>query len=232
MRLLLIRHGQSLDNLAWNAGMESIGDEDSPMTDLGHSQAASLAQAFRDGLLPKPDHLMSSLMVRAVQTVAPIAQALDQQVTGLVKAYEVGGVYRTTDSYESPYPGLKRAELLQCCPNLVLPPVVTDEGWYFRSIEPRIEAWSRAERVISRLMILYGNSNDLVALVSHGMFIQLLWRVLVGWQPNLSTPLLDAWFCMNNTGTVFLSSPGDFGEKASIYWINRTDHLSPDQLTN
>jgi len=222
MRLLLIRHGQSLSNLAWLENETSYGDEDSSLSDLGQAQAQALARAFAEGRLPRPAYLMSSLMVRAVQTAAPLAAALGLPVTGLVDAHEVGGLTR---------PGPGRSELLGLCDSLVLPDEVTELGWYHHPVEARIDGWDRATRVVSALLRQFGQSDELVGLVSHGMFIQLLMRVVAGWEADLESPFLDTWFNINNTGTVLLIFPGEYGERCWIHWVNRTDHLRPDQLS-
>ena len=79
MRLVLIRHGQSGNNVIWEQTGSSVGRHpDTPLTDRGHDQARRLAAAIADGALPwRIDAIYTSLMTRAVQTAAPIANALD-----------------------------------------------------------------------------------------------------------------------------------------------------------
>jgi len=229
---MLIRHGQSSSNLAWSQRQEISGDEDPALTELGQAQAIALAGAFADGRLPRPDHLMTSLMRRAVQTVAPLAQFLDMPVRGLAGVHEVGGVCRGAwDGDRQPRPGLGRAELLALCPQLTLGDDVTHEGWYHKPVESRAEGWTRASVVAGQLLDEFGGTDDLVAIVCHGLLMNLLIRALIGWQPDMSEPVLDVWFEISNTGTVLVSVPGGSGDRVRVYWLNRTDHLAAGQTT-
>jgi 2,3-bisphosphoglycerate-dependent phosphoglycerate mutase len=231
VKLLLIRHAQSLANLAWQAGLPT-DDEDMTLSALGFIQAGALAQAFADELLPTPQHLYSSLMQRAVKTAAPIASALNIPVTGLADVYEVGGVSRVGTNGRAAYPGLGSSQLQALCPQLILPSSVTAEGWYFRDIEPRTDSWDRAKEAMSDLFDRHRNTDDLVAVVSHGMFIQLLMRVVMGWEPDLTTPRLVTWFEHSNTATTMLTSPGLHDTENWVHWVNRIDHLRPDQVSS
>jgi len=234
MKFLLVRHAQSLGNLSWSQYQASGGTADPPLTELGHAQASALAGAFADGRLPRPDHLMTSLMQRAVQTVAPVAQILNMPVTGVVDLHEVGGVY-VGDYWAQagqPRPGLGRADLLTICPRLLLPDTATDEGWYFQPFEERQEGWTRAKSVAERLLDQYGGTDDVVAIVCHGLFMQLLLRAVIAWEPDMATQALDVWIEMNNTGTILVATPGGYGDRAWLHWVNRTDHLTVAQLTS
>ena len=69
LTLLLVRHGQS----EWNAaGLMQGQTLDVPLTVLGHSQAASAA---REHAALRPGALISSDLLRAVQTAEHCAQA-------------------------------------------------------------------------------------------------------------------------------------------------------------
>lgn len=71
MRLILLRHGRT----AWNAERRFQGQADPPLDEVGRAQAyevAALVAALR------PDILVSSDLVRSLQTAGPIAD-----VTGL-----------------------------------------------------------------------------------------------------------------------------------------------------
>lgn len=85
MYLYLIRHGQSLVNLAdWTGG-----NQDTPLTDLGERQAAALA-GWLPGYLPAIDALYASTMQRARQTVAPLAAAYSVDVRWDDRLREMG----------------------------------------------------------------------------------------------------------------------------------------------
>ncbi|MCA9972508.1 MAG: histidine phosphatase family protein [Anaerolineales bacterium] len=77
MLLYLIRHGQSLVNLAeWQGG-----NQDAPLTDLGQAQASALA-GWMPRHVPSVDALYCSTMRRARETAAP-----------LIAAYGITAVY-------------------------------------------------------------------------------------------------------------------------------------------
>jgi len=84
-RLWIVRHGESAGNVARDAaetqGLELINvstrDADTPLSDLGHEQAAALARWFAaKELAERPNVLMCSPFVRAQQTCAAVATAL------------------------------------------------------------------------------------------------------------------------------------------------------------
>jgi len=233
MRLLLIRHGESLGNRAWSEGRDTLRYVDPGLTDLGHTQAERLAAAFADGRLPRPDHLLTSLMRRAVETAAPVSAALDLPVVGLPEAHEIGGVYKGEYGTPGvvPRPGEGRSALERICPGISLPDSVTEDGWFFGDVEPRMASWPRAQRVAADLLARYGPDDAVVALVAHGFLMQLVTRAFLEWVPDLTTPSLAQWLHINNTGTFYLSIPGPYGSKVLLHWINRTDHLTPDQIT-
>jgi len=63
-RIVLLRHGRTGDN----AGGRIQGQIDTPLDDVGRAQAAAVAQ-----VVPAPDLLLSSDLVRARDTAAPLA---------------------------------------------------------------------------------------------------------------------------------------------------------------
>ncbi len=72
MRLYTVRHGQSFVNLPdWDGN-----NFDQGLTDLGKEQAAKLA-AWLPKFLPQVDAIFCSSMIRARETVAPLATAYD-----------------------------------------------------------------------------------------------------------------------------------------------------------
>ena len=75
MHLYLIRHGQSLINLAeWESG-----NTDEGLTDLGKQQAAALARWMPEHVTDI-DAIYSSTMRRALETAEPLAQAYKQKL--------------------------------------------------------------------------------------------------------------------------------------------------------
>jgi phosphohistidine phosphatase len=71
VKLILVRHAQAAD--LGEAG--SLTDFDRPLTDLGWQQAAALANALKKQGM-QPDAVVTSPLVRAVQTAEPLAAEL------------------------------------------------------------------------------------------------------------------------------------------------------------
>jgi len=67
MRLILIRHGET----EHNRGQLTLGRADVPLNERGRAQARALAASF----LRKPDAVVSSPLVRALDTAGGIAEA-------------------------------------------------------------------------------------------------------------------------------------------------------------
>ena len=106
---------------------------------------------------------------------------------------------------------------------LVLPETVTDEGWWNRPFEAREERPIRARGFLTALLERHGDTNDQVAVVSHGAFYMEFVRVLIG----VTNPRV--WLTLNNTG-ISRFSFRENGEIALVYH-NRTDHLSGDMIS-
>lgn len=85
MHLYLIRHGQSLINLAeWESG-----NTDEGLTELGKKQAAALA-GWLPNCLPEVDVLLTSTMRRALETAELLAAAYGQQLQFDDRLREIG----------------------------------------------------------------------------------------------------------------------------------------------
>ncbi|WP_092533065.1 histidine phosphatase family protein [Amycolatopsis arida] len=83
MRLLLIRHGQTESNIRGALDTALPGP---PLTDLGHDQAAALADQLRAEPIVA---VYASGAVRAQQTAAPLAAARDLEVQVIDGVHEV-----------------------------------------------------------------------------------------------------------------------------------------------
>ena len=71
--MILIRHGQSEFNLHFSATKKDPGIEDPRLTPLGQEQAEKAAEALADQGITR---ILASPYTRALQTAAPISQAL------------------------------------------------------------------------------------------------------------------------------------------------------------
>ncbi|MDR0436165.1 MAG: histidine phosphatase family protein [Propionibacteriaceae bacterium] len=233
MRLLLIRHGESENNGIYR---DSGGDlsqlvADPGLTPLGQRQAEKLAAFFAVSDLPRPDVLYTSLMKRAVATAAPIAAALDLAAIGRLDLHEVAVAGDGPLNATAPAAGQPASALRQLNPHLVVPDGATEQGWYTGPFETPAVAWERAERFTEWLLATYHGTDNCIGLVGHGWFHQLILRALV-LHPPLPDGMLQSWFRMYNTATISLVLPGHFADEvADVHWVNRFDHLEPDELT-
>jgi 2,3-bisphosphoglycerate-dependent phosphoglycerate mutase len=240
MRLYYIRHGQSENNARWKRLGSNMGrTEDPELTAVGRKQAECLA-AFLHQQKPQATdeaddsldvnafdltHLYCSMMVRAVATAAPIARALDLPLAAWPDLHETGGIF-LQDPETGEYvglPGRNRAYFQTHYPDLLLPNALDGEGWWNRPFEDYVERTPRAERVFHDLVIKHGQTDDRVALVSHGGFYNYLLSVILG------VPRSEVlWFSLNNAGITRL----DFDDlRVRVRYMNRTGFLPCELIT-
>ena len=231
MRLLLIRHAQSTNNLLYAETGQTTGRSADPaLTPLGWQQAQALADFARtDPTFQAVTHLYSSLTTRAVQTAAPLAGALGLGVQGLAHAHETGGLFlRDPEGSAYSVPGRTHANLLTENPALRWPADLNAaEAWAggFEQADDEAAFSGRAGRVLADLRAAHG-PDDTVALVTHGHFTQFLLRSLLGHGA--------AYFHVYNTATTLLTlpapdAPDDRGPL--VGWVNRFDHLGAELLS-
>lgn len=151
MNLFIIRHGQSITNLS----KEPLAD--GGLTDLGRSQAAMVAECMEGADL---DHIISSPLMRAIETARPLAQS-----TGLpIRVW--------TDTHElwtlEPYRGLQPDKMKKLYPEIVFDEEPDPKGWYCSGQETSESGYHRAKAVLERLRATF--DGERVALVAHGAF--------------------------------------------------------------
>ncbi len=240
MQLYLIRHGQSANNHLWERTGSNVGrHEDPELTSLGRQQAALVAGFLQqaDPTFDERDrnpqnvagfgitHVYCSLMVRAVATGAAIAGALGLPLVGLRDAHETGGIYQPDPVTGVPIglPGRTRSYFTAHYPQLRLPDSVDEHGWWNRPFEEDSECLPRAQRLTAWLLAQHGNTEDRVALVTHGGFYNYLMAAL------LDIPFdRRRWFVLNNVGITRI----DFApERTRIVYMNRADFLPKALIT-
>ena len=240
MKLLIIRHGQSANNLLHEQRGSYEGRSPDPLlTELGMLQARRLAEAMVSGRQPAPEVLYTSLMSRAVQTAAPIAEALDLPIMGRLDAYECGGPYSGSPLDPRPHPGAAASELLALSDRLVLPEGADEDGWYHGQGEDELARAYRGARLIHNLKRLHLGSEVLVGLVRHEWISQYLLRAALGFHANEG--IAEPWLALYNTGTILL----DFEQPVPITethhsggelervleWHNCFVHLPADEIS-
>lgn len=182
MRLLLIRHAESA-----NQAIEHLEDyaklrhPDPPLTTQGQRQAQTLADWLaNENRDRKITHLYTSPMLRAVQTVAPLAAALNLTVQPLLEAHECGGVTSGPIGNFQPLPGQSWSVLQGVCPSLQPPKSPAGQTWV-GGAEPWDQAvfQGRAKRVAQQLENNHVKG-EVVALITHHDFAAYLLAELLG----------------------------------------------------
>jgi 2,3-bisphosphoglycerate-dependent phosphoglycerate mutase len=241
MQLYIIRHGQSTNNALYTSSGSNKGrSEDPELTAKGQAQAKLVAQFLsREGaasdVLPSDPrnvtgfgltHLYCSPMVRAVATGTQIAGALDLPLVAWKDLHEFGGIFlEDPDTGERVgLAGKPRSYFCEHYPALVLSTELTEDGWWNRPFEEWKERPERARRVVQELMARHGDTDDRVAMVSHGGFSNLLLRAIL----DLPFRERDYWFIMNNTGITRIDIEQD---RTWVIYTNRTDFLPDDLIT-
>ncbi len=247
MHLFIIRHCQSENNALWRrTGSDNGRSADPVLTDLGHKQAQVLAdflaEPLAEGEVAKPDgttdtgfgitHLYCSLMLRSVQTGTYIASALDLPLVALEDIHERGGIYLKNTETQEPegLPGPDRDHFQTNHPHLILPDHIGAEGWWNREYEDQEKAMQRAKRFFTWLEEHHGDTEDRVAIVSHGGFIQSLFSILLGATLTYSHGVGERhiWIKSNNGA---ISRVDFWPEAIRLTYLNRVDFFPPELVS-
>ena len=250
MQLVLVRHGQSVNNAIFAASLESppAQETDEPgaevveevtgysgrvpdpvLTDLGLRQARALGDALAAGRLPfVPTHLYASPTLRAVATARPLSEASGLPVLLHPDAYEVGGIQDVDPQTDERIglPGATLEELRRHGGLVEAPPGLfpADGRPWDGGFEADVEsALPRAQRLLSSLLVAH-RLDDVVVLVSHQFFAQFVLTAALG---RDTAP--NRWFQVDNTGHLSLRMEHGL---AVAEWVNRVDHLDPADVTN
>ena len=222
MRLLLIRHGESSNNVLWEgdrAAFVATRSSDPPLTELGHEQARLLAGWLRAGG-EQIDRLAVSPMQRALETAAPIAEALGIVPEVHADVHEHGGMYvgdPVTGEGFAARTGLARSRIAELLPGATMPDELAEDGWWKGAHENYEARALRVARVAARLRDEVASSPhaSTLAIVTHAGFAGALLGSICGGS--------DAWFQHDNTGmTLLVLAPG---QRVEVAYVNRTPHL-------
>lgn len=246
MRLLIIRHAESSNNsLALKIDTNAYMQQRSPdpvITELGVRQVERLA-AHLAGKPPADapaggkgsygiTHLYCSPMLRTLQTTKPIAKALGLRPSIWIDIFEHGGMFagnpHTGENFLA-HVGLTRAEIMAEYPDYELVDAIGEDGWYKGGYEDIAGCYARAIRVARELRRrahaeLEGGTKSVVAIVSHGTFIDSLIKALFS-----QIPENRYFYYHNNTAFTCI----DFGQHDTLYmrYLNRTIHLPHDMIS-
>jgi 2,3-bisphosphoglycerate-dependent phosphoglycerate mutase len=245
MELYFIRHGQSQNNAHGN-DPNYKESPDPALTDIGIEQARHLAEYLEKTQLIADEkiwnvqnrrgfgltHIYTSLMERAVHTAAPTARRLSQvPFAAWMEIHESGGIFGREGTMKlMGLPGQSRSYFEQNFPELLLPASLNGVGWWNRPFETEEEARRRAESIWVDLLSRHGDKEaqpeHRVALFSHGGFFVHLMCIILNIPWRQASQGMKAWFVLNNCSISRLDVRGN---KISIAYLNRTDHL-PDHL--
>ena len=242
MQFYFIRHAQSQNNARYLETLSYQGrTEDPELTPTGYEQARHLARHLSQSppsrSLPVPDwnpqnvggfqitHIYCSLMVRAVATGTIVARALDLPLVAWIDLHETGGVVHIDEETDERVglPGNNRAYFETHYPDLVLPKDLGESGWWNRPHEEYEQRPVRARRVLDELLDRHGDSDDRVAVISHGAFFGYLMHAILD-LPTTPPP----WFSLSNTGITRINFSE---ERLVIAYVNNTVHLPRDLVT-
>ena len=171
-------------------------------------------------------------MIRAVQTAAPLADALDLPIQGHLELNEVRGPFTGAKTEAVSHPGSPASRLRAVTERLVLPEKATEDGWYDRGFETPVGAVLRADEAIRGILDSYAATDETVAIVCHEWFAQYLLRSAMGMQTLQDQEI--PWFTFNNTCHAMVDYASRNGDSLppEIRWTNRSDHLHDGQLTS
>lgn len=251
MQIIVVRHGQSTNNVGYaeahasgravrSAGrgdgqtLAEVWDypgrvSDPELSPLGVQQAQALGVALAGGRASfAPTHLYSSATVRSVQTARPLGEAAGLPVLVHPDAYEVGGIhlYDRLTRIRRAQPGATLRQLRKHCPSVRALPGLFDDPdrpWSGGVETEDEQALPRARRLLAWLRAEHA-PDDVVTVVSHQYFSQFLVAAAFGWAG-------PPWrrFRLDNTGHLALRLHDG---SAFLDWVNRIDHLDPTEVTN
>lgn len=246
-KLYLIRHAQSENNAIWDGNGDAQPGRvpDPEITAIGHRQAEFLAAHLahpsaepRQHPFQATDfaqfgmtHVYCSLMTRSILTAEYIASACGLDLQALPDVFEKHGIYDVdADGSLRGLPGQNRDYFVDRFPQLGLPDELNDGGWWNRPVEDEAAFLQRMRNVVAGMRERLQGSDDNVALVAHGDFIDQFMNELmhvVRHQPNYDNHWVANW-TFHNTSI----SRIDFVNGAhNVVYLNRIDHLPNELVT-
>lgn len=247
MKLYLIRHAESANNAAWSnaAGEPHARKPDPEITDIGHAQSAFLARHIatpgtepRQGALKsagEPHYhfktLYCSLMTRSAQTADYIAAQNRLAPIALPDVFERKGLFDHDDQgNEIGVAGPGRSYFENKFPSLILPDELDENGWWDRPVESDSSFIPRVAEALESIIKQHQHSNNSVALVVHGDFLDQSINYLMNvprTPANYRSPWVANWV-FHNTSV----SRIDITDKArNVIYLNRIDHLPAEFVT-
>jgi 2,3-bisphosphoglycerate-dependent phosphoglycerate mutase len=246
MKLYLIRHAQSANNVIWDGSDNNKGRIPDPeITDSGHRQAEKLGQHMahpqaeprQHPFVSRPEtsygltHVYCSLMSRSVLTAQYIAEACQLELHALPDIFEKNGIYEyDEDGNMQGLPGPDRSYFEQRFPNLQLPENLNDKGWWSRPAENNDEFLQRVKSVVAAVKQEHAQQDDTIAMVAHGDFIDQFVNELMAvprHHGNYQSDWVANWTFHNTS----ISRIDFYGAAHNVIYLNRVDHLPLDLIS-
>ncbi len=250
MRVLLIRHGQSGNNvLAETDGHDyekymATRTHDPLLSAIGERQAELLAEHFvalsKRLAAAGPskvwmmhdlpiDTLYVSPMVRALQTALPLSRALGLTPQVWVNIHEHGGLFTGSPTHNNivATPGITAPEIVERFPGYAVGEGVGDDGWWYGGYEELDVCYTRACGVAERLRAKAEATPAIcIALVTHGTFLDALLHALL-----MPDSKFDGRMHFSSLNTAV--SRVDFltDGRVALRYLNRVDHLPLELVT-
>ena len=202
-KLLVVRHGQALGN----AEHRFIGQTDVPLDDLGRLQAQALAGRLAGTPI---DRIVSSDLSRAIDTITPLAEAIDIAIERDPRLREISN---------GEWSGLLPGEISTRWPDL----------WdAYRAGEdvqrPGGERWATVRERVVTAAREHAASGGVIVLCTHGgAGLNLaLWAAGFPAGGNIFKKKLGA---LDNTSITTIEISADSGEEARLVGFNDVGHL-------
>ncbi len=162
-----------------------------------------------------------SPMQRALHTAQYIGQALGLDPQVWVDVHERGGIFldHGDNGGGVGYPGKTRSEILAEFPNYVLPETITEQGWWHQQGEENMAAFDERTARVAEVLRQWAASDEQIAIVSHGAFVDRLLKVLFNQSPGH-----DVFYFHLNTAISWIAFHSD-GRRLDVEYINRVNHL-------
>ncbi len=246
MKLYLIRHAQSENNVLWQGSDQFDGRSSDPeITKTGHQQAEQLAQhlAHPEGEpLQHPfkpvktshfglSHVYCSLMTRSILTASYIANACNLELQALPDIFEKYGIYEVdAEGDRQGLPGPGRGYFTDRFPGINLPQDISENGWWDRPAETNDEFQNRVRSVVENIRSNHAHTDDCIAMVVHGDFKDQFINELMGvhrHENNYDSDWEANW-TFHNTSI----SRIDFIQGShNVVYLNRIAHLPVELIT-
>ncbi len=179
MELYLIRHGESVGNVSPGQDLP-----DCPLTKRGEEQARLVVQGLMEAEIT---HILSSPLIRALQTAQPFARAVNKPIIVMKDAYEV----RHLDSCT----GAKLSDLLDQFPEAEFGEDFEPNGWHYQGNENPAIIIKRVSKIAEQLKEYHEEAK--IALFAHGTLNQYLIRELIGLSDSKHVRFYQENTCIN-----------------------------------